>query len=227
VSEVQTSLKNGVHHATGILPAERPLLSPEALRQLGKSRRAKCPRRSHAGWKPSARRPDPVRLLEKSNRGRLPQLVPIRYGRMMQSPFTWYRGAALNMAADLATTPISGTRVQTCGDCHLLNFGAFATPERRAIFDINDLDETLPAPWEWDVKRLAASFVLACRNNGFDKDCAEEATRACVRSYRERMAEFAEMRTLDVWYASIDMESLIPTIRDEEARRRAEKRLGK
>ena len=106
------------------------------------------------------------------------------------------------MAADLATTPVSGTRVQACGDCHLLNFGAFATPERRTIFDINDLDETLPAPWEWDVKRLAASFVLACRNNGFDKDCVEDATRACIRSYRERMAEFAEMRAIEVWYSS-------------------------
>ena len=108
--------------------------------------------------------------MEESNKGRIPQLIPIRHGRMMQSPFTFYRGAALNMAADLAGTPATGIRVQACGDCHLLNFGAYATPERRVIFDINDLDETLPAPWEWDVKRLAASFVLACRDNGFSED---------------------------------------------------------
>jgi uncharacterized protein (DUF2252 family) len=146
---------------------------------------------------------------------------------MMQSPFAWYRGAAINMAADLANTPVSGLRVQACGDCHLLNFGAFGTPERRVIFDINDLDETLPAPWEWDLKRLAASFVLACRNNGFSDDCAGDAVHACVRSYRTRMAEFSEMRTLDVWYASVDLESMIPTIRDEEARKRAQKRLAK
>jgi uncharacterized protein (DUF2252 family) len=146
---------------------------------------------------------------------------------MMQSPFTWYRGTALNMASDLATAPASGLRVQACGDCHLMNFGAFATPERRVIFDINDLDETLPAPWEWDVKRLAASFVLACRNNGFSEDCARDAVRACVCSYRERMAEFSEMRALDVWYSSLDLESVIPTIRDEEARKRAVRRLEK
>ncbi len=150
----------------------------------------------------------------------MPQLIPIRHGRMMQSPFTFYRGAALNMAADLAGTPATGIRVQACGDCHLMNFGAFATPERRVIFDINDLDETLPAPWEWDVKRLAASFVLACRNNGFSEDDARDAVLSCVRSYRERMAEYSEMRVLDVWYASIDVEKLIPTIQDEEARKR-------
>jgi uncharacterized protein (DUF2252 family) len=146
---------------------------------------------------------------------------------MLQSPFTWYRGAALNMAADLAATPASGLRVQACGDCHLLNFGAFATPERRVVFDINDLDETLPAPWEWDVKRLASSFVLACRNNGFSQDCARDAALACVRNYRQRMAEFAEMRALDIWYAFIDARQLIPTIRDAEARNRARRRLDK
>jgi len=146
---------------------------------------------------------------------------------MMQSPFTFYRGAALNMAADLAHTPATGLHVQACGDCHLLNFGAFATPERRVIFDIDDLDETLPAPWEWDVKRVAASFVLACGDNGFGEDSARDAVLNCVRSYRERMAEYSEMRVLDVWYASIDAESLIPTIEDEEARERVLKRLAK
>ena len=175
MSEVQTSLKNGVHHATGSLPggAAPPLAGGPPADGQGPA--GECPRRSHAGWRPPPDRPDPVQLLEESSKGRLPQLIPIRYGRMMQSPFTWYRGTALNMAADLATTPASGLRVQACGDCHLLNFGAFATPERRVIFDINDLDETLPAPWEWDVKRLAASFVLACRDNGFGEDDARDA----------------------------------------------------
>jgi uncharacterized protein (DUF2252 family) len=178
-------------------------------------------------WKAPRGRPDPVRLLEKSNQGRLPELVPIRHGRMLHTPFTFYRGAALNMAADLAATPATGLRVQACGDCHLMNFGDFATPERRVIFDINDLDETLPAPWEWDVKRLAASFVLAGRNNGFSKADARDAALACARSYRERMAEFSEMSVLDVWYASIDVEKVLPTIRDKEARRRHQKLLEK
>lgn len=193
----------------------------------GKSLRDKCPRQDHAVWKAPDHRPSPVALMVESNKGRLPELVPIRHGRMLQSPFTFYRGAALNMAADLATTPVSGLRVQACGDCHLLNFGAFATPERRVIFDINDLDETLPAPWEWDVKRLAASFVLACRDNGFSEDSGRDAVLSCVRSYRERMAEYSEMRVLDVWYASIDVETLIPTLQDAEVRERMRKRLAK
>src|SRR5260370_31157446 len=146
---------------------------------------------------------------------------------MTQTPFTWYRGAALNMAEDLAHTPATGLRVQACGDAHLLNFGAYATPERRVIFDVNDLDETLPAPWEWDVKRLAASFILACRNNGFSEAIARDAALSCVRSYRERMAEFSDMRTLDVWYAGINYETLISMTGDEEARKQAKKRLEK
>jgi uncharacterized protein (DUF2252 family) len=131
------------------------------------------------------------------------------------------------MAADLAPTPVTGLRVQACGDCHLLNFGMFATPERREIFDINDLDETLPAPWEWDVKRLAASFVLACRDNGFAKSAARDAVLACVRSYRKRMAEFGHMNALEVWYASLDVDSLIPMISDAQDRRRLQERLAK
>jgi len=165
---------------------------------MGKSLREKCPRRSHALWKAPPNRPDPLRLLEQSNEGRIRELIPIRYGRMVRTPFTFYRGAALNMAADLALTPTTGLRVQACGDAHLLNFGDFATPERRVVFDINDLDETLPAPWEWDVKRLAASFVLACRNNGFSERCARDAAVACARSYRERMAEYSHMPVLEV-----------------------------
>src|SRR5215467_10798402 len=197
------------------------------LHEEGKSLRKKCPRKSHAIWKPPHNRPDPVRLLEESNKGRIPQLIPIRHGRMMQTPFTFYRGAALNMAADLASTPATGLRVQACGDAHLLNFGVFATPKRREIFDINDLDETLPAPWEWDVKRLAASFVVACRNNGFSEDCARDAALCCVRSYRAHMAEYSEMRVLDVWYERIDIEDLIPTIKGAQARKRFSKRMEK
>jgi uncharacterized protein (DUF2252 family) len=194
---------------------------------MGKSLREKCPRKAHAVWQPPETRPDPMLLLEESSQGRIPQLIPVRYGRMVTSPFAWYRGTALIMASDLAGTPATGLRVQACGDAHLMNFGAFATPERRVIFDINDLDETLPAPWEWDVKRLAASFVLACRNNGFSEDCARDAALGSVRSYREHMARFSEMRFLDVWYESIDIEKLIPTIEDVEARRRAVRRLEK
>jgi uncharacterized protein (DUF2252 family) len=197
------------------------------LFETGKQLREVCPRKSHAIWQPPDNRPDPIQLLEESNKERIPQLIGVRYSRMLQSPFTFYRGAALNMAADLAATPVTGLRVQACGDAHLLNFGAFATPERRVIFDINDFDETLPAPWEWDVKRLGASCVLACRHLGFSEDCARDTVLACVRSYRERMAQFSQMRLLDVWYAHIDMDDYIPTIKDAETRKRAQKRLAR
>ena len=205
----------------------KPHRTREELYAMGRSLRDKCPRHSHAVWQPPSNRRDPLAVLEESNHGRVPDLIPIRHGRMLKSPFTFYRGAALIMAADLAGTPASGLRVQACGDCHLLNFGAFATPERRVIFDINDLDETLPAPWEWDVKRLAASFVLACRDNGLSGDTARDAVLSCVRSYREHMAEYSTMRTLDVWYSSIEVEKLIPIVKDEEARKRVQKRLAK
>lgn len=197
------------------------------LHAIGKSLRDKCPRESHAAWKPAGDRASPLALMEESNKGRMPQLVPIRHGRMMKSPFAFFRGAALNMAADLASLPGCGIRVQACGDCHLMNFGSYATPERRVIFDINDLDETLPAPWEWDVKRLAASFVLACRDNGFSEEEARDAVLACVRSYRERMAEYSDMNVMDVWYASMDVEEVISALEDEETKKRAKKRLEK
>jgi len=215
VAPVQTSAKFEFHPTRA------------ELAQMGKSLREQCPRESHAVWKAPADRADPIELLEQANVGRIPQLVPIRHGRMLQTPFTFYRGAALNMAADLAGTPASGLRVQACGDCHLSNFGAFGTPERRVVFDLNDLDETLPAPWEWDVKRLAASFVVAGRNNGFSEDDARNGALACVRSYRERMAEFSDMRRLDIWYASIDIERMIPTLEDKESRKRIKARLAK
>ena len=193
----------------------------------GKAIRDICPRESHAEWKPPEHRTQPVEILEASNKGRLPDLVPVRYGRMIPSPFVFFRGAAAIMAADLAHTPVTGIRVQVCGDAHLMNFGVFATPERRIIFDINDFDETLPAPWEWDVKRLATSFLIASRSNGFSESAARKAALCCVRSYRERMAEFAQMRTLEVWYARLDLERVLPTIKDREAQKRLERRVQK
>jgi uncharacterized protein (DUF2252 family) len=194
---------------------------------MGKALRDKCPRDWHAQWKPPRNRPDPVRLIARANRGRIPELVPIRHGRMLESPFIFYRGTALNMATDMASMPYTGVRVQCCGDAHLVNFRGFATPERRVQFDIHDLDETLPAPWEWDVKRLAASFVLACRDNGLGDGCGADAARACARSYREHMIEFGKMTALEVWYTSLDVEELLPKIRDAEGRRRALKRFAK
>ncbi len=133
----------------------------------------------------------------------MPDLLPLRHGRMVRSAFTFYRGSALAMAADLSATPVSGIRVQCCGDAHLSNFGGFATPERKIIFSINDLDETLPAPWEWDVKRLAASFVVACRDNGLSEAVARDAALNCVRSYRESIAEFSQLKTLELWYVAL------------------------
>lgn len=222
-------LKNGARKNEPITtsPSLKEHPTRDELYAMGKSLRDKCQREAHAAWQPGPDRPDPLALMEEANKGRIPQLIPVRHGRMLRSPFTFYRGAALNMAADLATTPSTGIRVQACGDCHLANFGAYATPERRVIFDINDLDETLPAPWEWDVKRLSASFVLACRNNGISADDAREIVLSCVRSYREKMAEYSEMRILDVWYASIDVEKLMALIQDEEASKRVRKRLAK
>jgi uncharacterized protein (DUF2252 family) len=216
---------------TQIADRQSPALSPRPSRAelltRGEALRANCPRSSHAFWRPSKNRIAPLVLIKQADKGRLPELLPIRHGRMMKSPFTFYRGAALNMAADLATTPISGPRAQACGDAHLLNFGVYATPERRLVFDINDLDETLPAPWEWDVKRLATSFVLACRSNGLTEDDASDSVLACVRSYREHMAEFSRMRALDVWYAGIDVEKRLSNIKNPESRKRFRKRLAK
>jgi uncharacterized protein (DUF2252 family) len=209
-----------------VLAAE-PRPSRAELAAQGKAMRDKCPRSCHATWKAPHDRPDPIRLIEESNVGRLPELVPLRHGRMLHSPFTFYRGAALHMAVDLAGTPTTGFRVQACGDAHLGNFRCFATPERRVIFDIHDLDETLPASWEWDVKRLVASFVLACRANGFREAHARDAVLTCVRSYREHMTEFSKMRALDVWYASLEAEKLFATIQEADARALSQKRLAK
>ena len=177
--------------------------------EAGKALRDKVPRTAQAIWKRPADRPDPVAILQASDPDRLPELVPIRYGRMLQSPFAFYRGAAAVMAGDLARMPSTGLHVQACGDCHLSNFGGFASPERNVLFDINDFDETLPAPWEWDVKRLVASFVLASRANGLaDKD-GRAAAIACARSYRKRLREFTRASPLDVWYARITAEDVV------------------
>ncbi len=191
----------------------------------GKALRESCPRTSHAGWKRPPNRRDAVELVLAAERGRHTELLPLRHGRMVRSAFTFYRGAALTMASDLSSTPVTGVRVQCCGDAHLCNFGGFATPERRVIFAINDLDETLPAPWEWDVKRLVASFVVASRDNGLRDDVAREVAMSCVRTYREAMAEYAEMKTLELWYRSLGAEELIATIKDPDFRDRALKRL--
>src|SRR4051812_14744089 len=164
---------------------------------------------SHAKWKPAEDRPDPVSLLEEQDQSREQDLVPVRHGRMMFSPFTFYRGAAKIMAEDLKDTPTAGLEVQLCGDAHLSNFGVFASPERTLVFDLNDFDETLPGPFEYDVKRMAASFTIAARNNGFAKADATAATLAAVTAYREAMAEFAQMRTMDIWYAHLDEAELM------------------
>jgi uncharacterized protein (DUF2252 family) len=174
----------------------------------GKVLRRRVPRSSHASWKPTTDRPDPIELLEQSDRSRVAHLLPIRYGRMALSAFGFLRGSAGVMARDLATTPATGLRAQLCGDAHVGNFGVFATPERDRVFDVNDFDETLPGPWEWDVKRLATSLVLAARQNGFSRGVSRKAARRAASSYRRAMARYAEMRYLDVWYAHIDLESL-------------------
>jgi uncharacterized protein (DUF2252 family) len=180
--------------------------TPAERAARGRAARAEVPRSSHAVFDPRPDRPDPIALLEEQAASRVPQLVPVRYGRMMVSPFTYYRGAALPMASDLATTPVSGLAVQACGDAHLSNFGIFGSAERRLVFDINDFDETLPGPWEWDVKRLAASLEVAARGNGFSDKQRREIVTATVTRYRQAMRDFAGMNNLSVWYAHIDIE---------------------
>ena len=182
--------------------------SVEDRKASGMDARDRMPPSGHSGWRPAEGRRDPVGLLEEQNVTREPDLVPVRHGRMMVSPFTFYRGAATVMAADLRDTPVAGFDAQLCGDAHLSNFGLFASPERRLVFDLNDFDETLPGPFEFDVKRMAASFTIAARNNGFSAADARAATAAAVRAYREAMAGFAQMRTMDVWYAHLAEDDL-------------------
>src|SRR5271166_265613 len=177
--------------------------------EQGKALRKKVPRAEQAKWKPPAKRRDLLAMVRAADLGRIPALVPIRYARMLQSPFAFLRGSAAVMAFDLAQTPVTGIRVQACGDCHLMNFGAFATPERNVIFDINDFDETLPAPWEWDIKRLAASIMVAGRYRGFGERQCSDAVLTAVRAYREHLAEYAAWPELQVWYARIDAGEMV------------------
>jgi uncharacterized protein (DUF2252 family) len=194
-----------------------------ARAEWGRAARRRVPRSAHAAWEPPADRTDPVSLLEEQATTRVPELVPIRHARMMVSPFTFYRGAALLMAADLATMPHSGITVQLCGDAHLSNFGVFGTPERRLLFDINDFDETLPGPWEWDVKRLVASFEVAGRHRGFSDAERDAINRAAARGYRERMSRAAESRVLDAWYDRLDAEQVSAWVKAEQEARRLDK----
>jgi uncharacterized protein (DUF2252 family) len=207
--------------------ADAPLADRATRHAAGKALRDKVAREQHGRWAPASKRRDVVDQVIESNEGRIPDLVPIRHGRMMVSPFTFFRGTADVMAADLAPTPVSGVSAQICGDCHLLNLGAFATPERRMIVDINDFDETLPGPWEWDLKRLAASFVLAARSNGLAPADQRDAALACARAYRERMAEYSRMHALDVWYARVDLGATLALAHDKASAARLRKRVQK
>jgi uncharacterized protein (DUF2252 family) len=189
-------------------------LSLDERRARGSQAAEQTPPSSHFGWQPAQDRADPVALLEEQNTTREPDLVPVRHGRMMVSPFTFYRGAAKIMAADLKDTPVAGLDAQLCGDAHLSNFGMFASPERALLFDLNDFDETLPGPFEFDVKRMAASFLIAGRNNGFSKADARAAALASVMSYRESMADFAQMPTMEIWYAHFEEDRFRAIIRD-------------
>ncbi len=196
-------------------PAIRALPTVKERRARGAAARVRVPREEHAAYSPAAGRADPVAILESQARSRVPELVPIRYGRMLVSPFAFYRGAAAVMTADLAPTPVSGITTQICGDAHLMNFGLFGSPERSMLFDINDFDETYPGPWEWDVKRLAASLVVAARGRGFAAKQTRSTVAGAVRRYREAMIEFAAMGNLDVWYARADVDRLRDMLADQ------------
>ncbi len=201
--------------------------SVDERKASGLEARTGTPRSSHGDWRPADDRADPVALLEAQNAARDADLVPVRHGRMLASPFTFYRGSAKIMAADLATSPTAGLDVQLCGDAHLSNFGVFASPERRLMFDLNDFDETLPGPFEYDVKRLVASFVIAARNNGFGKADTRASAETAVRTYREAMATFAGMRTMDIWYAALAENEVAAEVRQALAEVQEAGRTGK
>ena len=207
-----------------------PQLSVSERVARGKAARREVPRSSHAAFEPTPHRLDPVELLERQAETRVAELVPIRYGRMLDSPFTFYRGAAQIMAADLAPTPRTGFIVQCCGDAHLSNFGLYGSPERRLVFDINDFDETLPAPWEWDVKRLAVSMLICARSSGFTVEEQEQVVLETVAAYRTWMTRFAGMRNLQVWYTRFEIEKLMPQLRSQvggRMRKRLDKAVAK
>ncbi len=225
----QTSLAGTTQAAASTFASawRRAHLTVDQRVARGRSARRDAPRSSHGGWQPAPDRPDPVALLEEQAESRVARLVPIRHGRMLVSPFTFYRGAALIMAADLALTPQSGVTVQLCGDAHLSNFGLFGTPERRMLFDINDFDETLPGPWEWDVKRLAASFEIMGRDRGFTPADRRAIVMAGVREYRDRMRQAAGMSTLDAWYDHLEAGVLLNLVRKEVRVKRVGKDEGR
>jgi len=203
-------------------------LTTDERREKGRAARKKTPRTANAVWEPAANRPDPVQLLSEQDESRVPDLVPIRHGRMLVSPFTFYRGAARIMASDLSTTPVSGLTTQLCGDAHLSNFGVFGSPERELLFDINDFDETLPGPWEWDVKRMAASFAIAGRHREFDDRVIHDAVQTSAESYRHAMEGFAAMTTLDVWYSHLSSQDILKAIPNSGAsKKRVEKLFNK
>ncbi len=205
-----SSTDKGTRATTSVEPVAHFTVAERTAR--GRAARADVPRRSHAAWEAAPNRSDPVELLEEQAKSRVEELVPIRYGRMLVSPFTFYRGAAYIMAADLADMPRTGLHAQLCGDAHLSNFGIYAAPDRRLVFDTNDFDETLPGPFEWDLKRLVASFAVAGRDRGFDQKRREPINLAVTRSYREGMAEFASMRTFDLWYSRIDVDAAFASL---------------
>src|SRR5277367_521860 len=216
------STQRGKKHGTRRKGSD--LLGPSVQTRMseGKALREKVSRRSHGKWAVAAGRPDPIKVLQESDRGRLAELLPIRYGRMQQSPFAFFRGSAAVMAWDLSKTPATGIRVQACGDCHAANFGGFASPERRLLFDINDFDETLQSPWEWDVKRLAASIVLAARELSSGGGRSEDAVQTMAKSYREHIREYAHMRALEVWYSHMDAEVFLEEATTAASRKRWE-----
>jgi uncharacterized protein (DUF2252 family) len=193
----------------------------------GQTLRSSVSRESHSALALATSRPDPVVLLNSFNGKRMPELIPLRWQKMMQSPFTFFRGSAALMAFDLGQFPTTGIRVQACGDCHLFNFGAFATPERNIVFDINDFDETLPAPFEWDVKRLATSFALVSRDNGLACDCQKQASQAVARGYRQATEKYSHMSVLDVWYSRLDWPEAIAKTADQNLMRVRADRLKK
>ena len=195
--------------APGLVAFDAPVMPPAERREAGRRRRTIAPRSAHAAWEPAADRPDPIEVLVESSRTRDPELLPLRWERMAASPFAFLRGSALVMAHDLADTPSSGVEVQLCGDAHLANFGVFASPERRMVFDLNDFDETAPGPFEWDVKRLAASIAVAAKENGLDRVGARRAVLECVGSYRDWMERYSTMTHLEVWYAKLDASELV------------------
>ncbi|WP_221174469.1 DUF2252 domain-containing protein [Pseudomonas fluorescens] len=206
---------------------ESIFLSRKERLYAGEQLRERLPHAVHSVWKPPSKHRDPIELLEESNRYRLPNLVPLRYGRMLRSPFTFLRGSAGLMAHDLATIPTTGIEVQACGDCHLMNFGLFATPERNLIFDINDFDETLPGPWEWDVKRLAISFTVAARDNRLSDKDARAIAAKCVCAYREGLRKFSKMGPLEVWYDCLDAQAIIDMAPNAEIKKTREQVVAK